>query len=311
MADNLDLPGFHRLLADGRSQRVFVSPGPSGDRVLVLDLSGAPVRAIEGLPGACGLAVSRDGGTLYVALRHAGAIAEVDISGLGVIRWHHLPGQAQPESLARAGDTLWFGYHGPTTWNGRIGGLDPLTGRLWTEAHPTRYWRAPELAADDGVLLAVQGGLTPSAVHVYEVTGDVLRLSRATDEVSPNLIDAVLVPGGGALLAVGAAHDRVAAFTLPGLARNGGYAAGPYPNAVAIRPDGRYVAVGRRSLGGADVRVYRRDLAEPVAVLEVGGQTTLADRGLAWAPDGSALYAVTTPLDGPEPSLSVLCSSIT
>jgi sugar lactone lactonase YvrE len=290
----MKLPGFHQMVVDDRYGILFLTTGPDGEQVLVLDAAAASVRWIDGLAGASGLAVTRDGRTLFVALSRADAIAEIHIPSLRVTARHDLTPGSAPVWLALTGDTLWFGYHGPTTWNARIGRLDTISGTVSMEAHPARYWRAPALAAsrDGHVLLAAQGGLSPSAIHVYEVAQGTLTLSAASDQVGANLVDAALDSAGGMVFTASAAQDHVGAFALPRLSPSAAYAAGPHPNAVAVRPDGERVAVGSAAGRGSGIRVYRPDRPEPDRTAALGDAAVLADRGLAWAPDGS-LFAVT------------------
>jgi hypothetical protein len=64
---------------------------------------------------------------------------------------------------------------------------------------------------------------------------------------------------------------------------------GPYPNAVEVSHDGTQVAAAADTNG---LYVFRPTSAQPTKLALTGSQSII-DRGIAWAPNGAQLYAVT------------------
>jgi hypothetical protein len=134
--------------------RVFVA---ALDRVVVADAAGAVTGAITGLPGAMGLALSADGGRLYVALSDTAEVAEVDTAALEITRRVSIAPNDCPTHLSLAGDRLWVGYGCYGQWSGGVDTFDvsaasptvtsvvgssygarwsPRPGRCWSPARP-------------------------------------------------------------------------------------------------------------------------------------------------------------------------------
>ncbi|TKA06658.1 YncE family protein [Actinacidiphila oryziradicis] len=159
---------------DAVHQHFFISD-PTGGSVVVTDYGGQVVGQITSEPGAAGLALSYDSGTLYVALPNADAISAIDTSALAeTARYKTGPGTA-PLHPAVAGGKVWFGYG--TATQGNIGSLD-LSGAdpvvtLGQEGSSHGFYSAPLLAsspADPGELVAGVEGQSPVELQVYDVS---------------------------------------------------------------------------------------------------------------------------------------------
>src|SRR4051812_21813845 len=70
------------MAVDAAHQHIFFSQGNGSTGILVTDLSGTPITTIADEPGATGLALSADGGTLYAALADGDVIAAIDTATL-------------------------------------------------------------------------------------------------------------------------------------------------------------------------------------------------------------------------------------
>lgn len=95
------------ILVDETNGHVFVSGGQGTSGIAVAGLDGELVQEIPDLAGAEGLLLSRDGTTLYVALRDGEAVAAVDTSTMEVTTY---PTGADtcPRHLAEVGDDIYF-----------------------------------------------------------------------------------------------------------------------------------------------------------------------------------------------------------
>ena len=125
------------------------------DRVVVADATGAVTGAITGLSGAMGLALSADGGRLYVALSDTAEVAEVDTGTLRITRRVSLGSHACPSHLTLAGDRLWVGYGCYGQWGGGVDTFDVSAASPTVTGVGGPYYSAP--------LVAATGACSPSA----------------------------------------------------------------------------------------------------------------------------------------------------
>jgi hypothetical protein len=100
--------------------------------------------------------------------------------------------------------------------------------------------------------------------------------------------------GSHLLLATGAPY-YVQSLTTSTLLSSAQYPTGPYPVAVAVTADGKYVAGGVHTGTGSgnDVFVYPVGSTTPVRTWRIGdGASELPNHSLAFSPDASRLFAV-------------------
>ncbi|MFJ2233360.1 Ig-like domain repeat protein [Streptomyces sp. NPDC087859] len=286
------------IVVDGVHQRVFVSD-PSNGKIVVTDYAGNVTRQLTGLPGVVGLELSADSGTLYAAVRDADAIVAFDTAtDTETARYSAGDG---PLSVALAGGKLWFGYG--SAGEGNIGSVD-FSGEqpVVTLAQEGNLWyTGPMLDAAPGADTLIAGaiGQSPVALASYDVsTGTPTRTAYST-EAGSNLGDLQVTPDGQDVVVASGAPYHHQVFKTSDLTADGSYASDAYPNAVAIAPDGA-VAAGISGSYEPDVYVYKPGGTTSVREYDfpntgsTSGSDLLSTSGLAWAPDGSRLFAVTS-----------------
>jgi sugar lactone lactonase YvrE len=229
------------------------------DRVVVADATGAVTGAITGLSGAMGLALSADGGRLYVALSDTAEVAEVDTGTLRITRRVSLGSHACPMHLSLAGDRLWVGYGCYGQWSGGVDTFDVSAASPTVTGVGGPYYSAPLVAATGGVLAVGTPGLSPATIEVYSVDGAAATLRGAITGSVSDVNDLAITPDGATLVAAfGSPYQHIAydTGTLAELRRYGD----PndfwgYPNNVAISADGVHLAAGR--YGGVELTVHK------------------------------------------------------
>lgn len=299
------------IVVDGVHHRVFISDPKSG-KVVATDYNGKVVGTIASLPGVLGLELSKDSGTVYAAVPGDGAIAAIDTASLTESKRYALGKGIEPKYPALAGGKLWFGFNGPdVAYRGQIGSID-LTVPEATVTLPSggenSWYSAPRLASDPAapnVLAAAQEGSSFISLAVYDVAeGTPERVAYGPDssggEYQSYLSDFDVTPDGKQLLVTGGGTPYHAqAYSTADLSRVGAYSTGSHGAAVAVAPDGM-VATGT-SQSSPDVFVYKQGGTKPLRTYDipyVDSSTTatndLHEAGLAWAPDRSRVFALTT-----------------
>ncbi|MEU9439943.1 Ig-like domain repeat protein [Streptomyces sp. NPDC048304] len=290
------------VVVDGVHHQVFVSD-PANGKIVVTDYSGTVVKQLSSLPGVLGLELSPDSGTLYAAVRDADQIAVID-TATDTAGTPFTVGD-NPVSVALAGGKLWFGYG--AAGEGNIGSVD-----LSDDQHQVTlgeegvfWYQGPTLDAAPGsdTLVAGSPGQSPVYLASYDVSSGTAKRLAFTSDAGSNLGDLEVTPDGKDVVVASGAPYHHQVFTTSDLTADGQYASDAYPNSVAIAADGA-VAAGISGSYEPDVYVYRPGATTAVRQYDFPntGQTTgadlLADAGLAWAPDGSRLFAVTSNSDG-------------
>ncbi|MFE9883152.1 Ig-like domain repeat protein [Streptomyces sp. NPDC005784] len=291
------------IVVDGIHQRVFVSD-PSNGKIVVTDYAGKVVRQLTNLPTVVGLELSADSGTLYAAVAGADAIVAFD-TATGAETARYTVGDS-PLSVALAGGKLWFSYGG--SHEGNIGSVD-FSGEqpVVTLAQEGRVWYlAPMLDAAPGssTLIAAAYAQSPVALASYDVSSGTLTRTAYTTGTGGNLGDLQVTPDGQHVVVASGAPYYHQVLRTSDLTEDGSYASDSGPNAVAIAPNGA-VAAGISGAYEPDVYVYKpggtksvREYDFPDTDPSVTGADKLAASGLAWAPDGSRLFAVTSNYSG-------------
>ncbi|MES4886884.1 Ig-like domain repeat protein [Streptomyces sp. NPDC096012] len=297
------------IVVDGVHRQVFVSD-PLNGKIVVTDYAGDVVKQLTtNLSGVSGLELSADSGTLYAAVQDLDAVAVID-TATDAETTRYTVGD-KPLSVALAGGRLWFGYGGAAA--GGIGSVD-----LTSEQHEVTldqggsWYSAPLLDAAPGtnVLVAGAPGQSPVELASYDVSsGSATRLA-STREAGSNLGDFQVTPDGKDVVVASGAPYYQQVFRTSDLNEDGKYVTDAYPNSVAIAPDGT-LAAGIDGSYEPDVYIFRPGIGEAVRTYDfpntghTSGSDLLADAGLAWAPDGSRLFAVTSNSEGVH-SLRVL-----
>ncbi|MFH8978660.1 hypothetical protein [Streptomyces sp. NPDC017890] len=295
----LPLYSLADMEVDGSNQRVFLSmPAGADGRVVVTDYDGGNSTWLGGLPGAGGLALSPDSRTLYVAARDIDTIVAYDTATLAETARYFVGEDTAPWSLAFAGGKLWFGY-GST---GDLGSVDVSGAEPVIELglDGSLDWGAELVAspADPDVLVAGTGNPNVNTLTVYDVSGGspVAAARRVFSGTEMNgLRDLAVTPDGRSVVVAALVSPGYQTFRLDDLADQGTPAASPSPLAVAVAPDGTVAGgTSNNSVDVPDLSFYAPGASAPLTTAELGGDTErLVDEGLAWAPDGSRVFAVT------------------
>ncbi|WP_433890572.1 hypothetical protein [Streptomyces sp. CA-111067] len=285
-----------QTLAD--SQHVYVS-APGDDAVLATDHDGHVLKKIEGLEGARGMTLSWDDATLYVALPEADAIAAIDTTTLTETRRFATGEDTEPENLAVAGGKLWFSYQA-TVFDAGIGSVSV------EEANPVvdldrdpLYYGKPQLASspaspDRLVAAESQGSL---GMRVYDVGSGTAQQVAYTDEVG-SVEDLAVTPDGQSVVTARGSNYAHQLWSMSDLTEIATYDTGPYPNSVAVAPDGT-VAAGIVAGGDWDVYLYKPGSTTAIRKIAMSWPNMdLLPRGLAWAPDSNRLFATRFPYSG-------------
>lgn len=300
-ASDIPLPIAHfaHMVVDAPHGHLFISGGAGTDGILVTDLDGGNPTVIGGEPGATGLALSDDGAALYAALPDQDAIAAISTEKLTESARYGTGAGTHPDSPAVAGGTLWFGYG--TAGAGGIGSVDG-SGTV-TLQQDSGSWAGPPLLATtptpSGVLAAaVQTGDTSTFV-TYQAEGGALTRQASKALPVPDLSDFAVTADGLHLAVSSRAYPRDDRYRTSDLAADGRFAMPVGPGAVVAAPDGT-VADGE---GDYAFEAFPETGEGFYHEYEYDYPLRLAAHGLAWAPDGSRLYAVGVDASGGTPTL--------
>ncbi|TGZ03422.1 Ig-like domain repeat protein [Streptomyces rhizosphaericola] len=302
------------IVVDGVHQRVFISDPRSG-KIVATDYNGKVIRQIGSLPGVIGLELSPDSKTVYAAVPGAEAIAAIDTASLTETKRYPLGEGVTPKYPAVAGGKLWFGFDSPEPGQrGQIGSVDlssPEETVTLGSGMEDGWYSAPRLAADPGapnVLAAAQEGSSFITLSVYDVsTGTRTRVAHGPSTTGPTggtqyqsyLSDFDITPDGKSVLVGGGGTPYAAqSYSTADLSRTNTLATNAGGRALAVAPDGT-LALG--SWQSPNVLVYKQGGKSPYRTYTFpaydGTPSTsydLREAGLAWAPDRSRVFAVTT-----------------
>ncbi len=210
-----------------------------------------------------------------------------------------------PGPLAKAGGRLWTSTGSCGNFQTTLVSIDPATGATVVHSPLGSLRYCMELTSsptDPNMLLGFEPGLSPATVTRLDVSGAVPTLvtSRREEELG-NLKQLAVLPGGDRFVAASGSPYTFLEFRTDDLAKSGVvYPADAYPVAAATSAaGGGMIAGGISTFDDPDIWVFRAgDPAQRLATLSIGGSGELMDRGLAWAADGSALFAVSGDVDG-------------
>ncbi|MFB7572435.1 hypothetical protein [Streptomyces sp. NPDC056165] len=308
----LPISSSEDIVVDGVHQHVFISDSASGS-VVVTGYDGTVVQQIDSEPGASGLALSADSGTLYVALRTAAAISAIDTATLQETARYSTGAGTAPRYLAVAGGKVWFGYGEDAGGIGYVdaSGTDPV---IYAPSGGGRtFYSAPMLASspgNPGLLVAGDVSTSPTQLAVYDVsTGDARQTAYASIS-GGSVSDLAVTPDGKDVVVASGAPYYHQSYLTSDLSPSSRYTTGDYPNAVAITPDGSTLAAGLYAPYDPDVYLFKPGVDTQLKSYDFPStstnSTTLQDAGLAWAPDGSRLFALTKSYDLSTLTLRVL-----
>lgn len=298
----LPLHGLGRIVVDPATNHVFVTGAASDSAIVVRNEDGSAVKSITGESGAGGMVL--DGSTLYVARCGWSVIDEIDAATLAKTGSISAPNIDGTCDLAEAGGALWYtntsnhlvsvtlGATPTTTDTGVLADGELAT----TPAHPD--W-----------LVSV---FSEAYIRVYDVTDPTAPTQLGTTFAPQNadaINDITATPNGADVLVASGAPYELLALALPGLTADGVYPTQPYPNSVAVSPDGSLIAGGTMSYYDPDVWLFPAGNSTVTTKWDFGSTNdTLYPHGLAFSADGSRLYAVSQGASGTGVILHVLAA---
>ncbi len=307
----LSLSHYSHMVVDGGHDHLFVSGGSGSTGILVTDFSGSTVGTVAE-PGATSMALSPDGGTLYVALPGSDAVAAVDTATLTETARYDTGAGTGPSYVACAGGRIWFSYG--DSGQGGIGSIDPSGDQPVVALHPGGWYAAPALTSSPSAPNLLIGGETavePSQLKVIDVSSGSPVVTASRSDAGTFVADMAVTPDGKDVVVASGSPYYHQVYKLSDLSEDGKFQTTTYPDAVAIAPDGT-VAAGIDGAYEPDVYVFgagdtsARHTYDFGVVGNPGTATELARAGLAWDPDGSRIFAVTADVYGDDPTLRVL-----
>jgi hypothetical protein len=279
------------IAVDPVGQHVFVAASEGTSSIYVLDFEGNLVKTITGEAGASGMAVDTATHTLYVADYDSTQISEIDTQTL--TETGHFAAPTGVFDPAVAGGKLWFAS--ASSGSIYVANLDG------SNINPAGIGDGQAVlltSSADGKLLAFgDHEVEPPNVDVYDVSG-----------ATPKLLSSAWNPGGDATDVSDIAFDPSSSnlylsdgntqsfsFAGPALTSSALYPTSAYSTAVAVSPDGKYVAAGiSTGIGyGTNVYVFPNGDTTPLQTWSIGPGIVEA-HSLAFSPDGRRLFALTT-----------------
>ena len=329
---------FHQVVVD-----TAVSPGyvfySGGGSITVTDLTtGNAVTTLDSGGGVAGIALSADGSTLYAALTQgtdANSVAAITVStitptGATQTTYPLAPGDV-PYAVAVQSGKVWVSYNDTsvTTNPGAIGAINLTANPVTFEpaTAPGAWSSPPDLATDpsnSGVLVAVQGGISPAMAATYDTTADPATSKAAQASLgslcsSENQV--AVVPGGQQFIVACGSPVNENVYNISDLSAPASQlGTGPSaPAGVAIDANGT-IAVGTSGSPSA-IYVYKSDGTLLNVFTLPGSMSLAATAGLAWedTSTGAQLAAVeqTVPSGGyslqvfDQPTVTVATAALT
>jgi YVTN family beta-propeller protein len=294
---DLSLTGFSDMVVDSANEHVFVTGGSGNSSVVVLNYSGTVVTTITSEPGAAGMALDPDSGTLYVALSDSNAISAIDTGTLTESTRISIAPAAAPTFLELAGGRLWFAHD--------CSGTESNFGSIATDGNDLQQFArggdypvgCPLLAtspADANVLVASAVGSSPPTVFVYDASTAVPSVTVSSGlGASDDFESMAVTPDGANLIAAAGYPYSLQVFALSDLSSVGSYVTGAYPVAVAVTADGSFIAGGKDAASGNPIDVFNATSSAVVRSFSFAPTSSaVRDAGLAFSPDASKLFAV-------------------
>ncbi|MFD3453737.1 Ig-like domain repeat protein [Streptomyces sp. NPDC058691] len=294
----LSIASYGDIAVDGVHKRVYISD-PDGDKVVVTDYTGKVVATVPDLPGVRDLVITPDSSTVYAAVPGADAVVAIETSTATTVAQYPTGENTDPQTLALAGGRVWFMYGQQPSHH--LGSFDPAAAA--PEIAPDQlpgvgFYDAPELeSAGNTLVIGVHG--TWSGLAVYDVSSGapVLRKQGMPSEAANYMSDFALSADGRKIVAASGEMPYAAtAINTDDLSRTGAYPVeADNPNSAAIAADGT-IALSTFSWYDKDIYIFKPGAKTPYRTytydLDTAGGDTIAGQGLAWAPDGSKLFAI-------------------
>jgi len=297
-ADGVALPGtLGQMTVDGLHSHLVFCDFQHG--VVITDFRGNTVASISE-PGAAGISLSPDSGSVYVALGSSEGVAAIDTGTLKETARYSTPTHVEPHSVAFAGGRIWFGYDNGTTGTGAVEGLgsiNPADGSSTIAfSNPGRANFLASSGAAPGVLVGSFNDNDTVSLKVFDVSTGTAKVTATAAILSSKL---AITPDGADVVTDSAGTRR-----LSDLSADTRYPAIPNQwQPFAVAPDGTLAYSSDGGLGmppiiatvspppsGATLRSYDFNST----TWAIPGNNTTWVGGLAWDPDGSRLFMLDT-----------------
>ncbi len=311
----LPISQYSQMLVDPVHKHIFITSGTGYSTILVTDYSGQTVATIPNEPGATGLALSGNGGTVYAALANGDAISAISTSTLTEIARYSTGTGTDPTYVAYTSGKIWFG-HGAAAQGG-IGSIDPRTHPATVTLNATNdpvntWYAAPMLSASrGGELVAGEPSQSPVQLASYDVSSGAAKvlapstfITAAGGTSAGNMQSMQITPDGMDVVVASGYPYYHQVFQVSNLSAVGEYPTTNYPNSVSISRNGT-VAAGTDA-GSNEVFVFAPGGSIPLNTYNFGSNW-LASDGVALTPNGRDLFAITSPGPyGASPTLNII-----
>jgi hypothetical protein len=261
----------------------------AGNSVLITSATGRVRTTVTGLLGAKGLTLSPDGDSVYVSESTAGRIAEVSPTGQILGTW---TSQACPGKSSAVGGALYYAYSCDNSTGG-VGRLD-LTDH--TDTNVLTDSGTGAVTAAGSTLVTYPTRSTGGTIASYTINDDGT-LTKITSVSLGTFYDVEIAPDGGQFLVTQYEGGYgVARYDTATMARNGDFATGAYPSAVAWSPDGkRFAGILDASYDARPVHIFDAATGAELVRSEPAGNTSFSGGAheASWSADGSTIYSLT------------------
>ncbi|GIG67086.1 hypothetical protein Pen01_33810 [Phytomonospora endophytica] len=233
---------FMDLVVDEARERIYISmQGP--DSVIVADFEGTVLETLTGFTRPQDLSISADGDTVYVAEHDQPSLAVIDTESLATTRLD-LPAEHCVHTTAEAGGKLWYTYLGCTSVVGGLASYDPVTGEFAAGEEGFAPGELRVLPERPDRLFAMEGTLDPGVMRVYDVSaGSLNEVVTGNPWPYTGCVDAALFAGGDKV-AMACDDQGVPVHNTADLTYGAAFSSPTKARAVAVSPDGRFLAVG-------------------------------------------------------------------
>ena len=300
--------GSRAVQVDAATNRMFIS-SPASNVVSVLGLDGELLGSIA-VPGADDMLL--DGSTLYVAATTAGRIDAFNTATLAPAGSYGAGTLVEPGSLAKAGGRVW------STSGACLAGLQPLVsfvpGSPAVTVHPVTddlIMQCAALyssAASPNLLVGYDGALSPTSIFRIDVSaGTPVRTGSLYADAYTS--DLEFLPGGQTFALATRATSEILTFRVDPFEQWGVvYPVGGSPSAVgSTAGNGGLVAFARDGIAGVGSNIIVMRLGDPSRTLHFESTpTTVKGGALAFSPDGTSLYAVSSDDSTGEAVLTII-----
>lgn len=298
---------FSSMAVDPADHLVFAST-PTNGSVVVFDFAGNVAATITGISpstsvtygsNCCPNSIVYAQGRIFVTSTANGTVDEINPQTL-TLTGAIASGLNSPYYLVYTAGYLWTtsgGFWPPPT----LERIDPSTGA--TTSFGGVSLEGAGLFADASV---------PNTVFSFDPTFSPLSVNRIDVSVTPtvtasalednpvaisNVLDIAVSPDGQHFVPAGGAPYQFDEFNTSNLANDGlDYPANPYPTAVAMTgARSGLFAGGMNGFANPDLVVYGLDRpADQILSYQFGANSEVLPRGLAFSPDGTTLFAVSS-----------------